>query len=136
MVQYATSTSRIVTVRQEVSPVQSSAFHTTIYFEKMTLKGCFMITSMCRLSDLFDSTRLLSAAVSSPPGPAGCSPSADRSSAQTGCGGSAWTHGACSIFLLPPPPSPQTSPTCREEEKRSGIQQIRSCYSAAVRMID
>lgn len=55
-----------------------------------------------------------SAAGSSPPGRAGCFPSAGRSSAQTGCGGSAWTRAACSISPLPPPPSPRTSPTCRD----------------------
>lgn len=58
-----------------------------------------------------------SAAGSNPPGPAGCSRSAGRSSAQTSCGGSAWRRGACSIFLLLPPLSPRTSPTCKDERK-------------------
>lgn len=52
-----------------------------------------------------------SVAGSSPPGPAECSLSADRSWAQTSCGGSAWRREACSIVLLPPPLSPRTSPT-------------------------
>lgn len=65
-----------------------------------------------------------SAAGSSPPSPAGCSRSAGRSWAQTSCGGSVWRRGACSIFLLLPPLSPQTSPTYKNERKStcSGIQ--------------
>lgn len=58
-----------------------------------------------------------SGAGSNPPGPAGCCLSAGRSSAQTGCGGSAWRRGACSIFPLLLPLSPQTSPTCKKGKK-------------------
>ena len=53
----------------------------------------------------------LSVAVSIPPDQAAQCRSVYRSSAQTDCAGTGWTHGACSTSLLPPPPSLQTSPT-------------------------
>lgn len=62
-----------------------------------------------------------SGAGNTPPGPAGCCLSAGRSSAQTGCGGSAWRRGACSISLLLPPLSPQTSPTYKKKWKKVNL---------------
>lgn len=55
--------------------------------------------------------------------------SAGRFSAQTDYGGWVWKHEACSIFLLPPPPSPQTSPIYNKEGKLSFNSQIQEyCY--------
>ena len=50
-----------------------------------------------------------------PPCPAWQCPSRCTCAAPSGCGGTAWPRGACSSALLPPPPSPQTSPTWEAE---------------------
>lgn len=63
-------------------------------------------------------THPLSVAVNTPPGPGEYFLSAGRFSAQTGCEGSVWRRAACSIFLRPPPLSPQTSPTCRGKRRK------------------
>lgn len=57
----------------------------------------------------------LSEAVSSLPGPAALFPFGDTFWAQKDYAGRAWTRVVYSTFLLPPPPSLQTSPTWRQQ---------------------